>query len=246
MTVTNATSPKLATILAESRPGFAGLVYTKVGKVVGGVLYGDDTVWDTFNHSGLYAGDDGLKARDLAALGDISDKEILDEIAAKGLHGWKGRGANAVPVEIDKLHVEAARAKIEASCLKSMTGRNSATTDHVYEPLVVNGEEVRGSRVYKCVAGEAGHKCHCRNCTGDDRAPVPGTIFIRGLLERREVLDPATNGRAPEPKSNPVTVARRLFEKRLPSRKFVSYRLEPGTDFILAMGGEKVDAAKAA
>jgi hypothetical protein len=246
MTVTNANSAKLAEMLADARPGFAGVIYPKKGKVVGGVLYGDEVVWDTFNHSGIYAGDDGLKARDLEALGQVSDKEILDLVTAKDIKGWEGRGANRSLVPVTRMHVQAARAKIEASCLKSMTGRNSSTCDHVYEALVVNGETVRGARVYQCVAGEPGLKCKCRNCTGDARAPLPGTIYLRGLLERREVITPAANGRAPFPKSNPVTVARRLFESRLPSRKYVQYRFEPGMDFILAIGGVKMDKAQAA
>jgi len=235
--ITNANSAKLAATLASARPGFAGLIYTKVGRVVGGVLYQNDTVHDTINHGGLYQGEKGLKARDLDALAKVSDKEILDFIAAKGIHGWKGRGDKAVKVEIDNLHVQAARAKIEASC-------NKSTTDHVYETLVVNGKSIRGARVYVCTGTD---KCKCRNCNPDnERAPLPGTIYLTGLLEHREVIAPAPNGRAPYPKSNPVTVARRLFERNLPSRKFVSYRLEPGTDFILAIDGAKVDKAMAA
>lgn len=244
MTVTNANSAKVAEMLNDARPGFAGVIKTLKGKVVGGVLYNDEVVWDTFNHSGLYAGDNGLKARDLEALGQITDQEILDALKAADAQGWEGRGSKARQVPVTRMHVQAARAKIEASCLKSMTGRNSATTDHVYEALVVNGETVRGARVYVC-AGTP--KCRCRNCNpSNERAPLPGTIYIRGLLERREVVTPAANGRAPFPKSNPITVARRFFESRLPSRKYVQHCLEPGTDFILAIGGERVEKVKAA
>ena len=241
--ITNANSPKLAETIASAKPGFAGLIYTKVGKTVGGVVYGDDTEHIVFNHAFHYDGDAGLKARDLEALKGITDAEILDEIKAKGLKGWEGRGANAFQVEVTRLHVDAARAKIEASCLKSMTGRNTATTDEVYEPLIVNGKAVRGARVYVCTGKDT---CKCRNCTGDDRAPLPGTIYLMGLLESREVIVPAANGKAPAPHSNPVTVARRLFEKKLPSARFVQFRLEPGTPFILAIGGGVVQKAMAA
>jgi len=244
MTVTNANSAALALVVASARPGFGGIIYTKKGKVRGGVLYGDDTVHDVFCHSFFYAGDKGLKARDFDALAGITDKEILDEIAAKGLHGWNGRGRNATPAEITKEHVAHARAKIEASCLKSATGRNSATTDDVFVPLVVNGKKIRGARVYVCSGKET---CRCSECNpSDERAPVPGTIYLRGLLESRNPITPAANGKAPEPKSNPVTVARRCFERRLPSRRYVTYALTPGTDFILAIDGTHVAKAVAA
>lgn len=244
MTITNANSAKIASLLSDAKPGFAGLIYQKVGKVVGGVLYNDDLVHDVINHAFRYEGDKGLKARDFDALGKITDKEILDEITKKGALGWQGRGSKAVQVEITAEHVSHARAKVEASCLKSMTGRNTSTTDHVFEPLVVNGKKVRGARVYICTGNKT---CKCRNCNPDNkRAPLPGTIYLTGILDSREIITPAANGRAPFPKSNPVTVARRFFEKRLPSRKFVQYRLEPGTDFILAIGGDVVTKAKAA
>jgi hypothetical protein len=244
MTVTNANNAKLAACIASARPGFGGIVYTKKGKVRGGVLYENDTVHDVFCHSFHYAGDKGLKARDFDALAGITDKEILDQIAAEGLHGWSGRGRNATPVEVTKEHVAHARAKIEASCLKSATGRNSATTDDVYVPLVVNGKPVRGARVYVCSGKET---CRCSGCNpSDKRAPVPGTIYLRGLLESRNPLVDAPNGKAPAPKSNPVTVARRLFEKRLPSRRYVTYALTPGTDFFLAIDGTHVTKAVAA
>jgi hypothetical protein len=90
--------------------------------------------------------------------------------------------------------------------------------------------------VYKCVAG-SGVKCHCRNCSGDEKAPLPGTIYLQGLQIYSKVLVPAVNGPAPAAQSAAKTIAKDLIKKQLPIRRYVQYALEPGTDFMLRAGG---------
>ena len=229
---TNANSNVLSALLADARVGtFTGIVTTKQGKEVGKgadrKTYGDDTV-----HTVIFTGFryDNLVKRSLDALNAMSEQEILDAATAKGL---------AVTAD----DVAAARAELLGSFQKSFAGENESTTDHVYDPLVVDGETVRGGRVYVChkdkinpTTGEC-YACGCRDCTGDEKAPKHGTIYIQGLRVFNKVLTPAVNGPIPEPKSAPKTVAKNFMRGMLPVSKYVSYRLEPGQDFLLRVGG---------
>jgi hypothetical protein len=159
-----------------------------------------------------------------------------------------GRGKSATERAVTLADAQAARDELIASFMETLNGTNEATTDHVYEPLVVtdeNGasETVRGARVYKCVAGTA-HKCRCRACTGDARAPIDGQINLSGLSIGSKVLTPAANGPAPATKSGAKTVAKDAIRATLPVARFVSYRLDPmGAGWILKAGGAAVAAA---
>jgi len=106
----------------------------------------------------------------------------------------------------------------------------------------VDDEIVRGARVYRCVADQ-GLKCRCRACTGNKRAPVDGQINLSGLKIGETVLDPAENGPVPASSSRPDVVAKRVIRRRLPVGKYVTYRLEPGGDYILRAGGAAAIAA---
>jgi len=221
-TATNANAPVLAALLAASQgkgTTFTGLIYPCKGEVRGGKVYGDDVC-----HYIIVAGFsyERLKARDLTVLASLTDAEILEEAKFKG-------------ITLTLADVFAARVKVFESATKSAAGTNTATHDDNFERLVVDGEPVKGARIYKC----SGHKgCGCSLCNpGDARAPVPGTIYLSGLIIGREVLTPAANGPVPAPNSSPVTIARKLFERRLPSSRFRSFRLPPGLDFILRAGG---------
>lgn len=225
--ITNANSPLVAALLADARVGtFTGIVTTKKGTVKGGVHYDNDTV-----HTVIFTGFryDRLVVRSLDAMDAIDPNDVVAKAAKRG---------HTITTD----DVAVARAELRESFTKSSTGDNTSTTDHVYEPLVVNGEVVRGGRVYKCVKGtmdENGEPrvCRCRNCTGDPKAPLPGTIYVQGLRVWSEVLVPAPNGKAPAPKSAPKTIAKDTIRSMLPVSRYVSYALEPGTDFILRAGG---------
>lgn len=61
-----------------------------------------------------------------------------------------------------------------------------------------------------------------------------------------KVLVAAPNGPVPASKSAPKTVAKDALKRHLPVSKYVSYRLVPGTDFVLRAGGAaRAEAAKA-
>lgn len=220
---TNANSSLIAALLADARVGtFTGIITRKVGETKGGVLYGDDLV-----HVVIFTGFryDRLVQRSLDLLPSITDDAVVAQAAAKG-------------VTLTLADVATARAELEASFKASLDGTNEATTDEVYEPLTVDGQSVRGGRVYRCKreTGAEG-KCHCRKCSGDAKAPLDRTIYVQGLRIWSEVLEAAKNGPVPAPKSAPKTVAKNLLRAALPVSKYVSYRLEPGTDFMLRAGG---------
>jgi len=236
----NANDDRLAHHLQKGKVGtFSSLITTKKGKVKGGVRYGDDTVKVVVFTGFKY---ERLVARSLELMDDID----LDALVTKA------GGA------FTKADAELALAEQRASFERTLdpAQESTATTAHVYEPLTVkqvelnaNGQPVMeggkvketevlvpGHRVYKCVA-DTGRKCHCRACTGDPKAPLDDTIYLQGLRIYSEVLEVAENGPAPKPNSRPKTLAKNAIRRLLPISRYVSYALEPGTDFILKVGG---------
>jgi len=239
---TNANSALLAALLADARVGtFTGLVTRKVGVERGAadnkVRYGDDEV-----HVCLFTGFKyvGLCERSLTALATLSDADLLAEAQANGVaRAWSGRGKNAVEVELTLADFAAAREELIDSFSKSIAGTNESTTDDVFEPLVVDGAAVRGARVYTGQT-EAAKKA------GRAPAAKTGTIYLQGLQITSRVITPAPNGPKPASQSAPKTVAKELLRCRLPISRYVSYKLEPGTEFLLRSGGTaEVEAEKA-
>jgi len=240
MTNTNSDNLQLALTLANARKGtFTGLIVRKKGTVRGGVTYGDDLV-----HTVMYTGFkyNNLVQRSLNALPDPSSRDFEDYcdriVGYCKRMGYTDKNGSS----IDYADVAKAINDLRASFESTLAGTNTATTDHVYEPLTVDGETVRGARVYRCVASK-GIKCHCRNCTGDKRAPKDGQVNILGLRVGSKVLDAAANGPAPLPKSRGDVIAKNIIKKRLPIGRLVSYVLEEGGDFILNAGGTAATAA---
>jgi len=245
---TNANSALIAALLKDARVGtFTGIVTTKVGVERGPkgskTRYGDDTI-----HACIFTGFKylGLVERSRDALALITDAEVLADAQAKGRKAWSGRGKAAVEVELTLADIAEARTEMVESFNKTIAGSNESTTDHVYEELVTDGESVRGGRVYKCVADDPKHKCQCRDCTGDAKAPRNGTIYLQGLQISSRVITPAANGPKPAAKSGAKVVAKGLLSRLLPLSRYVSYRLEPGTDFLLSAGGTAKIEAEAA
>ena len=267
MAITNANNAALAALIADARVGtFTHIITTKKGEVRGGKAnpktYGDDTVATTvvtgFKYIPLVE-----RSKDEALALTDADK---DAVVARGLTGWvrvwkksskvgdlkevaRGLGLDdsgtkkdvvarleeAVPggmVErlVTRADVDEAHTALLADLQRTLDGETSPKNAHVYEPLVVDGQRVRGGRVYK------------GNPTGDDAA-LPGTIYIQGIIIASKVLVPAANGPVPASKSGPVSVAKKALRRLLSVSRYVSYALEPGSDFYLAAGGAAVAAA---
>lgn len=194
------------------------------------VRMGDDTVRDTFVAGRSYR---NLKQRDAVILAALTGAD-LDAMVADGHTAWSGRGKNATQVAVTRADFDAALADMIASTDKSIAGTNSSTTDHVYEPLVVDGKALKGYRVY---VGPA-------DPTATPKS-APGTIYVQGLRVGRKVIQAAQYAR-PVSKSGGKAVAKRVITRLLPSRRYVSYSLEAGSDFILNLGAEAVTASDAA
>jgi len=232
MTTTNSISPVLAANLASARKGtFTSLIIRKEGEERGAAgnktVYGDDLVQVVIITGFRY---ENLVARSRDMLAAMTDAEV-DALVARGYTGWQGRGAKAVEVPVTRADFDAARAELTDSFDKTLAGTNESTTDHVYEPLVVNGETVRGSRVYT------------GNPNGQDAA-TPGTVYLQGLKIGERVLDAAPNGPVPASQSAAKTVAKNVLRSRLPVARYVSYKLDTSTPgaWLLSAGGAAVAA----
>ena len=231
MTVTtNSLSPVLAANLASARKGtFTSLIIRKEGEERGAAgaktVYGDDLVQAVIVTGFKY---ERLVAKSRDRLANLSDADI-DALVNKGYTGWNGRGAKATEVAVTRADFDAARTELLDSFDKTLAGVNESTTDHVYEPLVVNGETVRGSRVY------------VGNPNGTDAA-APGTVYLQGLKIGEKVLDAAPNGPVPASQSAAKTVAKNVLRSRLPVSRYVSYKLDAAGGWLLAAGGAAVAA----
>jgi len=237
---TNANSPLLGMLLNNSRKGtFSGLITQKVGKTVGPkgskVTYGDDVIHTVMITGFSY---ERLVERSLKALEAMTTADLTAIALKRNLQGYVGKGKNKVLSPVTVSDIGEAMMELKTSFHRTLddTLESESTTAHVYEPLVMDGEVVVGARVYRCVA-DTGRKCNCRACTDDAKAPLDGTIYLQGLKIWSKVLTPAPNGKAPAVKSAPKTVAKNMIKGLLPVSKYVSYRLEPLTDFLLRAGG---------
>lgn len=217
----NATNnPEVADLLSKYPGGrFVGLVYTKKGRTAGRgaakKAYGRDRVHYTLITGFSY---EKLCARSVEALRGLDLSRVEAETGAPL---WALQEASTELLE---------------SLALSAKGENESTTDHVYEPLDLEGERVPGARVYVGCCGTSEHKCRCRNCTGDERAPLPGTVYLQGLKVRATVLEADPNGPGPAVKSADKTIAKNALRNRLPIGRYVSFTLEPGEDWILRLG----------
>jgi len=241
MTTTNANSDTLASLISDSSrcARFASIVTTlkgasrlAPGEKRGGlkIRVGNDTVRDTFVAGANYG---SLKAKDAVILAALTDAD-LDAMTADGHTAWSGRGAKAVAVTVTRADFDLALAEMILSTDKTLAGTNTSTTDHVYESMVVDGKALAGYRVY---VGPTDPNA--------EAAAAPGTIYIQGLRVGRKVIEAAEFAK-PASKSAAKSVAKRAITRLLPSRRYVSYCMEPGTDFILNLGSDAVTASDAA
>lgn len=194
------TDADLDALVAEGRTGFVRL-WKKSAKVA--------DLRATCASMGL--ADTGAK-KDLVAR--------LDAVAPGGM----------IERTLTRADFDAARASLRADLQGSIDGTAVDVNEHVYEPLVADGETVRGCRVY------------VGNPNGPD-ASAPGTVYLQGLKVGETVLEAAENGPIPASKSKPESVAKRLLRSRLPIGRYVSYRLAPDSGFILRAGGAAAAAA---
>ena len=193
--------------------------------VVARGLHGWERVWkksDTL--PGLKASCEALGLDDTGKKADLVARL---EAAVPG-------GMRQVPVT--RADVDAALVEVKADLQRFIDGETEPTNAHVFEPLMVEGEKVRGCRVYVGPTDD----------TQEPAAPK-GTVYLQGLMIGQKVLTPAANGPVPESKSAPTQVAKKALRNLLPVGRYVSYKLEPAVDgvhnWILNVGGVAAQAA---
>ena len=211
---TNANIDTAAALSTLDAGRFASLTITKKGKECGRgadrKVYGNDRVKVTVITKFSY---ENLVRRSLESLRALN----LDEFASAA------NVAGATDADWQAAYDESV-----ASFERTLEGTNSSPTDDVFEPLVVDGETVRGCRVY----------------TGD-KAEEVGTVYLQGLAIDSEVITPAPNGPKPAVNSKPKTLCKVALRRNLPVSRYVSYVLAPNGDWELRAGGAVIDAFNA-
>lgn len=102
----------------------------------------------------------------------------------------------------------------------------------VWEPLWINGVLVRGCTVYRGAAKP-----------DDPRAPVPGTVYVKGLKLGEKMVTPAPNGQWTAD-SKPKTLAKKIIQESLPVGLYCQYRLEPSRVSGIAVAAQAVKVAR--
>ena len=206
-----------------------GTIFTaqvhKVGVQHGGVVYGDDIkqvlIWTGFSYTSLIK----------------RSMRILDHQLNKG-----GYIENLARATLD-VHGDAtiedvchALQEVRGSFRRVLAGScgivSGPIEGHIWEPLVIDGVAVRGCSVY---VGRAR--------PDDPRAPIPGTVYIKGLKLGERLVTPAPNGHW-APDSKPKTIAKDIIGESLPVGLYCQYRLEPARVSGIAVAAEAVKVAK--
>lgn len=212
-TNSNLTLPAAALAFRASSCTFSSITNRKVGKEIGKAgakkVVGNDLVRQTILLGFKY---DRLCQRSITALSEMDAEMIVTS--------WQGEVAG-MPFTVGDF--EQAVEEVRQSLTLSRDGENIATTDDAFEPLVVDGERVRGGRVY----------------VGDNEKIKKGTLYLQGLLIHTEVLE---KGEAPPPhKYREVrTALKDKIRRELPIGRYMSARLEPGGEWFLKVGSSAV------
>lgn len=131
------------------------------------------------------------------------------------------------------------RKGIVTSLNQSLAGvNNDSTSARVYEPLVLDGEVVPDCSVY----------IGTKSVAKDDRAPVAGTVYIRGILLDKKIIEKSANGDHPDSQPGPVARVKVYIGSKLdlPMARYCSFRLLPGESFQVknSKGTVTVDGSK--
>ena len=117
---------------------------------------------------------------------------------------------------------------------ETLAGTNEdSTSDHVYEPLTVDGDVVTGCKVYV----GAGDK-------EDPKAPVRGTVYLAGVTMASKVVEASPNGDKVPSRRGAVAMVKDYLEAtlELPAARYRTYRILPGEAFEVRCGSEEFHA----
>lgn len=116
---------------------------------------------------------------------------------------------------------------------ETLAGTNVSTSEHVYEPLSVDGADIAGCKVYTGTGNPA-----------DPKAPVPGTVYLAGIVIASKCVEKSANGDKLASKSGAVMVAKNFLERKLdlPACRYRTFRLLPGEAVSLKCGATSFHA----
>ena len=244
MTDSNATDTGLASVLTElggpDKGTLAFLTLKKKGTVKGKegnkITYDDDVVqvllWSGFSYRDL-AARSYQKLHQIWGKGDLTTR-LLKAVEAKGYSDITLQDASEVIQEVEDsfLKVTGGTAGDVPPGYEDTFG--DEMTHHFWDPLKVNGQLVRGAKVY-VGPGDA----------SDPHAPVPGSIYIDGVKLGEKVLQVAPNGHW-KTAHKPRTVAKDTLHSWLPAGLYVRYSLDQKRLIDTKIGAEAPPAAKTA
>jgi hypothetical protein len=231
---TNATEPTTAATLAALTELDQGTLLTVVVRKMGDargsngskVIYGDDQVhviiWTGFSYRALIARSHKMLNQQLAKGG------YIERLARATLEEHEGATIEDVCEALQETREWFRKVLAGDTC-----GPGAPPLGSVWEPLEIDGVKVRGSRIY-----------NGPDRPEDDRAPVPGTIYVQGVKLGEKVVTPAPNGPW-RPNSKPKTLAKNIIKESLPVGLYCQYRLQPERSSGLAVGAAASKAAKA-
>lgn len=249
---TNATDPTLAERLSEiaklDQGTLALLNIHKKGVSRGPAgsktIYGDDfvevLVWTGFDYLSLVQRS-WKKLCAMQAEGNLV-KTLVGEVQAAGYSAVTVADVCQAIQELSTnfLNViqadEQEQARIEAGLpARQATADNGdeAEQKSVWKPLEVDGQKVKGSKVYMGLGDP-----------NNPRAPKPGNVYIDGVKLGEHILEPAGNGHW-KAAHKPKTVAKDILRARLPIGLYVRYSLEPDRLLSVLVGDAASAKAKA-
>jgi hypothetical protein len=156
---------------------------------------------------------------------------VTDTVAALAASGATDEQSGAAVTATDVIDALTGTARGRKGLLtaysETLAGTNESTSEHVYDALTVDGESVPGCKVY-VGAGNA----------ADPKAPIPGTVYLAGVVIASQVVTPSANGDKLPSKRGAVAVAKDHIERTLdlPARKYRTFRLLPGEAVSLKSG----------
>ncbi len=141
---------------------------------------------------------------------------------------------------VDRNTVLEAIAAVDESLAKSAAGVNESTSADAYEPLVVDGTSIPGSKVYTGTTDAKGNDTSERKSNGR-RSTEVGDIVLNVLVVGSKVLEEAEHTHFPN--SRPLTVAKKAIRRLLPIGRFRTFPLRAsgeGATWRLRIGNEAV------
>lgn len=267
----SANLPHLVETLTAAHKGFTGLVYPKVGRVVGGKRHGDDLVHALVVTGFKYINLITVSKAQAEAMTD-GDKQV---IADRGLMGWErvwkksaklgqlqewcrdnglddsGKKADLVACLDAEIpggmrQVPVTREIVDAA-VEAVIADLQRTIDGETKPTTADVFEPLLDKDGNTVRGARVYK---GSSDPDAKLAAPvGTIYLQGLLIGQKILTAAENGPVPRSKSAPLQVAKKVVRARLKIGRYASFKLAPADEegtvnWLLNAGGVAVCKAQ--